>query len=202
LPDPVLATLGSARETFLAGAPAWTQEKWVARPLLHVTLAFLGVLDDGALEAGVPRMRKTATLLPPFELRLAGVAAVPSPRRATMLWATLSDPGDALTGLRDELLAAFPSAGIPPDTRPLRPHVTLVRARSPRRVDPDALADAAALARAAGKEPDGGVSVRSVTLFSSTLRPASPYRASSATAISRYSGPAGRVRIDTEHVFV
>ena len=186
LPDPVLVTLDSARETFLAGAPAWTEEKWVARPLLHVTLAFLGTLDDDALEAGVPRMRKTATLLPPFELRLAGVAAVPSPRRATMLWATLSDPGDALTGLRDELLAAFPSAGIPPDTRPLRPHVTLVRARSPRRVDPDALADVAALARAAGKEPDGVVSVPSVTLFSSTLRPAGPeYREIAVAELAR-----------------
>ena len=174
LPGPVLATLGSARETLLAGAPAWAGEKWVAAPLLHVTLAFLGARDDDAVEAGVPRMLKAAALLPAFELRLEGVAAVPSRRRATMLWATLSDPDGALTGLRDELLAAFPAAGSAPDSRPLRPHVTLVRARSPRRVHPDALAKAAALVQAAGKEPDGVVSVHSVTLFSSTLRPAGP----------------------------
>jgi 2'-5' RNA ligase len=186
LPDPVLVTLGSVRETFLAGAPAWAGEKWVARPLLHVTLAFLGALDDSALEADVPRLRKAMARLPAFELRLAGVAAVPSPRRATMLWATLSDPGEALTDLRDELLAAFPSAGAVPDAGPLRPHVTLVRARSPRRVDLDALAEAAALAQAAGKEPDGVVSVRSVTLFSSTLRPAGPeYREIAVAELAR-----------------
>jgi len=174
LPAPVLATLGSARVTLLEAAPAWAGEKWVAAPLLHVTLAFLGALDDDAIGAGVPRMLKAAALLPAFELRLEGVAAVPSRRRATMLWATLSDPQGALTGLRDELLAAFPTAGSEPDNRPLRPHVTLVRTRSHRRVHPDALAEAAALVQAAGKEPDGVVSVHSVTLFSSTLRPAGP----------------------------
>jgi len=64
--------------------------------------------------------------------------------------------------------------------------VTLVRARSPRRVDPDALAEAAALARAAGKEPDGVVSVRSVTLFSSTLRPTGPeYREIAVAELAR-----------------
>ena len=174
LPDPVRLTVDSARETFLACAPVWAGEKWVAAPLLHVTLAFLGALDDRAVEDGVRRMRDAAARLPVFELRLASIAAVPSPRRATMLWATLNDPGGILTGLRDELLVAFPCAGAAPDFRPLRPHITLARARSPRRVDLRASAAASAIVQAAGKGPDGVVSVRSATLFSSTLRPTGP----------------------------
>ena len=88
----------------------------------------------------------------------------------------------ALT-LPGPVLATLGSA---PDSRPLQPHVTLVRARSPRRVHPDALAKATALVQAAGKEPDGVVSVRSVTLFSSTLRPAGPeYRELAVAELAR-----------------
>ncbi len=142
LPEAVVSTLCEARGTFLAREPEWAREKWVAAPLLHVTLAFLGPLDDD-LEAGVRRMRTAAALVPRFDLRLPGVTAVPSPRRAAMLWAILDDPDGRLSGLRDDLVPAFPSPAVGPE-RPLRPHVTLVRARRPRHVEAGALAEASA----------------------------------------------------------
>jgi 2'-5' RNA ligase len=185
LPGSVVRTLGCARETFVADAPSWAGEKWVAAALLHVTVAFLGPVDDPALDAGVLLMRDAIVSTPAFELRLAEVVAVPSPRGATMLWATLNDPDGRLTSLRDGLAAAFPSAAVDTE-RPLRPHVTLVRARSRRRVDRDALADASTLVQQAGKDADGVVSVRSVTLFSSALRPAGPeYREIAVAELAR-----------------
>jgi 2'-5' RNA ligase len=185
LPDRVVRTLGAARDTFLASAPGWAGEKWVAAPLLHITVAFLGPLDERSLEVGVQGMRGAVAPVPAFDLRLGKVTAVPSLRRATMLWATLEDPEGALIGLRDGLLAAFPSAEGGFD-RPVRPHVTLVRTRRPRLVDRDALAEASALVSPGGKKPDGVVSVRSVTLFSSTLRPAGPeYREIAVAELAR-----------------
>jgi 2'-5' RNA ligase len=185
LPEVSVSALVDAQETFVACAPAWAGEKWVAAPLLHVTVAFLGPLDDRALEAGVARLSQAAASVPAFELRPSAVVAVPSPRRATMLWATFEDPADHLTALRDGLLTAFPTADVDL-RRPLRPHVTLVRARSPRRVSPDALAAASAPVAGSGKTAVGIVSVRSVTLFSSTLRPAGPeYRAIATAPLAR-----------------
>ena len=185
LPDRVVRTLGAARDTFLASAPDWAGEKWVTSTLLHVTLAFLGPLDEDDLDAGVLHMRGAAALVPAFDLRLDKVIALPSLGRATMLWATLQDPAGALNGLRDDLLAAFPSAERGSD-RPLRPHVTLVRSRTPRHVDGGTLAATSLLVSPSGKGPDGIVSVRSVTLFSSTLRPAGPeYREMAVAELAR-----------------
>jgi 2'-5' RNA ligase len=185
VPDRVVHTLSAARDTFLAGAPDWAGEKWAASRLLHVTLAFLGPLDGDQADADIRRMRETAALVPAFELRLGTVVAVPSSRRATMLWATLDDPDGAFERLRDVLLPAFraPRAEL---HRPLRPHVTLVRARKPRSVDRDALAGASARVGSGGKGPDGIVSVHSVTLFSSTLRAEGPqYRELSVAELAR-----------------
>jgi len=173
LPESVARTLVSARKRFLIEAPGWAGEKWVATPNLHVTVAFLGDLDDSAVRAAGRRLTEAASGVPTFDLALGGVAAVPSPRAATMLWATLDDAEGRLVTLRDVLMTAFPQVGVDA-RRPLRPHVTLVRARSARCAEAGPLAAASASLEAAGKEPDGVVSVRSATLFSSTLRPAGP----------------------------
>jgi 2'-5' RNA ligase len=173
LPDALLGTLGSAREAFIANAPGWAGEKWVATGNLHVTVAFLGALDDGQLESRVACMRDATACVPAFEMRPTGVAAVPSRRRATMLWATLLDPTGSLTVLLDALLTAFPAQDSD-QGKQLRPHVTLARARSPRRAGREALAAASSVLAAAGKEPEGIVSVSSATLFSSTLLPEGP----------------------------
>lgn len=173
LPESVVRTLVSARERFLIEAPGWAGEKWVATPNLHVTVAFLGDLDDSTVRAVGRRLIEVASGVPAFDLILGGVAPVPSPRAATMLWATLEDAEGRLVTLRDVLMTAFPQVRV--DTRgPLRPHVTLVRARSARCAEAGPLAAASASLEAAGKEPDGVVSVRSATLFSSMLRPAGP----------------------------
>jgi len=173
LPESVVRTLVSARERFLIEAPGWAGEKWVATPNLHVTVAFLGDLDDSAVRAAGRRLTEAASGVRAFDLLLGGVAAVPSPRAATMLWATLDDAEGRLVPLRDVLMTAFPRVAVDP-RKPLRPHITLVRARSERRAEAGALAAASALLEALGKEPEGVVSVRSATLFSSTLRPAGP----------------------------
>jgi 2'-5' RNA ligase len=173
LPGGLTRSLVSARERFLAQAPGWAGEKWVPAPNLHVTVAFLGDLDDGVVETAERHLVEATRGFPAFELHLTGAAAVPSPRAATMLWATLDDAEGRLLALHDALMTALPEAGFDRRGR-LRPHVTLVRARTPRRAEVRSVAAASALLDAAGKEPDGVVSVRSVTLFSSTLRPTGP----------------------------
>jgi 2'-5' RNA ligase len=122
LPDPLRGRLAAHAER-LAGAG-----RVVAAANLHVTVHFLGRVDEhdaaplkAALEAAVAAM-------PAFALRLTGVAPGPR-RRPRMLWATIDrDPRF------DELAQAVASAAAPfaPEARPprtARPHITLVRHR-------------------------------------------------------------------------
>lgn len=196
LPESARAALGAAQTFLQDAAPDWRGEKWVGEDLLHVTLAFLGAVADPALEATLAALGPAAATSGPFDVRLTGVRAIPNTRRASMLWATADTTCD-LGPLRDALLDA---AGCSSDDRPFRSHVTLVRARRPKRIDAAAIAASSEILSAYGKGPDGSVSVRSLTVYASTLGPGGPAYEPLALLPLRSSeddtGP-----IDTEHVF-
>jgi 2'-5' RNA ligase len=175
LPAAARTTLADTRAALLDRAPAWEGEKWVAAELLHVTVKFIGALDDAAVPDLLAGLETALDANEAFELTLAGVRAVPSARRATMLWATLDGDTSACGALhaRADLLLSE-RFGVEADRRAFSPHVTLVRSRATRRVPAGALAAAEAVLSAAGKDPDGFVSVRALTLYASTLGPAGP----------------------------
>jgi RNA 2',3'-cyclic 3'-phosphodiesterase len=182
LPAPAVRALVSARSAFLETAPAWAGEKWVRPELLHVTVAFFGNVPDDRLEALLAALGSMASLTPPFQLRLTGARAVPSQRRASMIWASLDGDVAAVSAVRDRALAA---AGCAPDRRGFSPHVTLARARVARRVHHLALRSADDILSEAGKTEVGSVSVPSLTVFSSTFDGAGPsYRELARTALS------------------
>lgn len=170
LPGRARAALSAARGALLDVDPRWAEQKWVDPALLHVTVAFLGAVPDPQLESTVGDLAAVAARFPAFELRLSGARAVPGTRRASMVWAETETDAE-LGPLRDELLCA---AGCEPDPRAFRPHITLVRARRPHRIDGSAVAAAGSIVSAAGKGPDGWMSVPSLTLYASTLGPGGP----------------------------
>lgn len=172
LPRTTTESLERAGAAFLERAPEWAGEKWVAPELLHVTLEFLGSLPDDDVDMLVNRMGRALSGVPAFEFTLGPLEAVPSRRRATMLWTPVCDPSSQAASLRATLLEAIERTD--PSPRPYRPHITLVRARRPRIAPPDALAAASHAMTAEGKEADRAVSVATVTLFSSTLSSAGP----------------------------
>jgi 2'-5' RNA ligase len=172
------ASLAAATASVLRADPSWAGEKPVAPPLLHVTLAFIGTVPDAALDTLIGRLRRAAGTVDPFELRVDGVRAMPSARRATMVWATLDDPGTRAGRLAATIADA---SGLPGARRPFRPHVTLIRARRPRRIAPATVGAAEHALSETGKEADRIVSVRSATVYSSTFGASGPTYAALAT---------------------
>jgi RNA 2',3'-cyclic 3'-phosphodiesterase len=116
---------------------------WVREEALHVTLRFLGeqpatVADD--LAARLAASLATAT---PPHVELAAVGAFPDIRRPRVLW--LGGPANtALAELYQEVQRACASLGAEPEARAFRLHVTVGRVRQGARIDPGALARAAA----------------------------------------------------------
>lgn len=104
-------------------------------PTIHLTLRFLGEIEDPEAVAGA--VAPVAAAHTPFELRLGRLGAFPSPRSARVLWAGLKQgemPAGALAaGIEDALL----ELGFPRERRPWRGHITLGRFRSPRRLAPE-----------------------------------------------------------------
>lgn len=159
-----------ALETRLAAVralPAAAGMRWVPRDQLHLTLRFCGRVPDA--DALTDAVHDAARVVPPIDgLALAGAGAFPTPRRATVCWIGVADAAvgatSALGGLAAALEAACVSAGLEPDDRGFRPHVSV--ARTPRGTDLRALVGA--LGDASVGPP---WSAREVRLVASATRP-------------------------------
>jgi 2'-5' RNA ligase len=173
LPLAVRSTLLECRDVMLAEDPAWRSEKWVAEQNLHVTLRFLGSVPDPACELVAERVALALSDLEPYRLRLDTLRVVPRARTASMLWVTASSGSEQTAQLAQRLAEATTFLDIPPETKPFSTHVTLVRARRPRRVSHDAL-DEMERHLARTDERSLSMSVREVTLIESTLTPRGP----------------------------
>ena len=184
LPADAHVLLERAQDVFLDAEPSWMHEKWVRRDLRHVTVRFIGRVDDADLPRIEDGLRVAAARGGPFTLELAGVHAVPSVRRARMLWGTFAERPCELAALAssiDELLEE--GFGVEREDREYSPHVTLVRARTPREASSAALEAARSTVTEAPLE-HRRVPVDEIVLYSSTLTRQGPeYRALAAITL-------------------
>ena len=135
--------------------------RWISRAQWHVTLQFLGRVDDA--DAMVGALCDAVRDGVPFALRLGGGGAFPKPRAGTVLWAGVHEGGDALTTLAGVAARATGPLGIAPEERPYRPHLTVARAARP-----SDLRDAVTALDAAGPGPAWRID--EVVLFESDTR--------------------------------
>jgi len=103
--------------------------RWTPRAQWHLTLQFLGAVDDA--ETLTAAVGAAVAASPRFDTQLAGGGAFPSPRRATVLWVGVQPP-DPLVALAAAVHDATRPLGHPDDGRPHHPHLTIARAARPR----------------------------------------------------------------------
>src|ERR1700678_3317954 len=63
--------------------------RWTNREAWHVTLAFLGQVDETAAARLLPRLESAARRHPAFRLAFSGAGAFPASTRANVLWSGL-----------------------------------------------------------------------------------------------------------------
>lgn len=143
---------------------------WVPFDNLHVTLLFLGEVDDRELHAVSRAMADAVAGEPPFTLRVSGVGAFPNLRRPKTVWAGIADGSAELVRLHGLLESPLLDLGAyRREDRPYSPHLTLGRVKSE--------AGGQALAPALVKSADwtgGRTTVGEVVLFASDLRREGP----------------------------
>ena len=100
----------------------------------HVTVRFLGLLDDVLLDRVLAGLDQAASTEPdwpdgPITVTLAGVGTFPRPEKATVLWVGVES--EPLAELAEAVQDLVRSVGVEPEERPFRPHLTLSRVRPP-----------------------------------------------------------------------
>ena len=123
-----LPLTGRAREQLLQVARAnFPPDCCVPAENYHLTLAFLGELDDSAVAAlcaATPEFNRDAGVVP-TRLAVFQLGGFPSPDR--QLAAAYVTPDHPLTALHQTLWQSLAAMGYAPDARAFRPHITLAR---------------------------------------------------------------------------
>jgi 2'-5' RNA ligase len=114
---------------------AATGAAWVASDNLHLTLKFLGTIEESRTAALSERLRSVAGAHRPLALDIGGAGVFPNLRAPRIVWmGVAADP--RLELLHHDVERACEAVGFPVDGRAFRPHITLGRVKAP----PDAAA--------------------------------------------------------------
>lgn len=150
------------------GRSAAFDARWIPEANLHITLFFLGeVADDRVDDVRAALDRPFAARC--FVLDIGGAGAFPPSGPPRVLWLGVRDGAARLAALHDEVSTRLAAVGFEPERRAFSAHLTIARARDPRRPSGGHASVRAALRDA---RVDAGRSrVSAVTLFRSHLSP-------------------------------
>lgn len=101
--------------------------RWVAPANFHLTLKFLGSIEDAAEPAIGAALRREIGLFPRFTINAKGLGVFPSPARPRVLWVGFT--GDPLVLLASKIESALEPLGFAPESRRFTPHMTIGRWR-------------------------------------------------------------------------
>jgi RNA 2',3'-cyclic 3'-phosphodiesterase len=156
--------LDAATASLRAEAP---ELAWLDREKRHLTLKFLGDVDEQSVSGLVDAADRVALAHGAMEMSVHEVGAFPNFRRARVVWIGVEQE-PRLELLHHDLELACEQVGFEVEGRPFRPHITLARVRAPLPVERmRALARVARTVRMRAMVP-----VEQITLFESTLAPA------------------------------
>jgi len=112
---------------------AWPELRWTGRDAWHLTLAFLGEVDEELLGKLGDRLQRAAARHGRLSLSLGGAGAFPTAARARVLWTGVRGDRRGLAGLAGSVAAGARRAGVPSaqERRRYEPHLTLARCRAP-----------------------------------------------------------------------
>jgi RNA 2',3'-cyclic 3'-phosphodiesterase len=150
--------------------------RWVDPAKLHLTLAFLGELDDERLAAAEAAALEAARAVKPFTLEVAGLGIFGPSHAPRVIWAGVGGNVRRLAQLHDALAAALAARGFVREERPFSPHLTLARLGAPLS-GPEA-SRLASLLDPPGQRRDAGapIAVEHLSVMKSELRrPAAVY---------------------------
>ena len=112
-------------------ARALPRLNWVNPTSIHLTLAFLGELDDARLEQAMQATVAATQQVKPFSYHLTRVGIFGSPRQPRVVWMGIEEKSGSLSRLHRILNQELQQRDFATEDRPFSPHFTLARVKHP-----------------------------------------------------------------------
>ncbi|MDX1930031.1 MAG: RNA 2',3'-cyclic phosphodiesterase [Pirellulaceae bacterium] len=101
--------------------------RWTQPDQLHLTLKFIGDIDNRELPEICSQMRAACSGIEAFSASLKGVGAFPKNKPPRVLWVGFQDGAEPLKLINQRLETSLTGLGIPTEGRAYVPHLTLGR---------------------------------------------------------------------------
>jgi 2'-5' RNA ligase len=137
--------------------------KWVERDNLHITVRFLGEIDQATQRDVEALVRRVTVQAAPSDIVLSEIGAFPSMRAPRVIWIGAGSGHESLARVAQQIETGLEGLGFPPERRGFVVHATLGRVRSAR-----GLTDLVRRLNERSWEPRA-MRVEMVTLFQSQL---------------------------------
>jgi len=146
--------------------------KWVEPQNIHLTLKFLGEIDDVLLAKINEIIQAAASGRNEFYMRLTEVGAFPSISSPKVIWVGIDEGDKEVKGIAAELEENIAKIGMPKESRAFSSHITIGRSKSAL----NQVKLLQLLKELAGKPAEENLrfAVKKIFLFKSTLTPKGP----------------------------
>lgn len=178
LPDPLKAALGTiqsdVKRRLLHDLPRNVSMSWVRPASLHVTVKFLGDIDEAFVDRLRQAVSETVSGQRPLRIPLERLGVFPRMQQPRVLWIGPSDRWEAsddavrLAALHRSIEESCRALNLAPDNRPLSAHLTLARIKAGHHAVGQALARSGVMDRPLGTDT---LPVDSIALMQSQLNP-------------------------------
>jgi 2'-5' RNA ligase len=120
--------LGDLRQRVRKAAPS-ASIRWVEAANLHITLWFIGEVDEARAEALRSSMGAAFTT-PRFDVKLEGLGVFPPGGLPRVVWIGLAAGREPLLALYGEIRDRLAPLGYEPEARGFSPHLTVARVKA------------------------------------------------------------------------
>lgn len=142
---------------------------WVDVGNIHITLKFLGYVEEEQVARVKGIIEKSVQGIKPFSLQFKGIGGFPKFQRPRVIFTMAEDRMSYLTTMNSRLEDGFQALGVEKEDRAYEPHLTLGRVKSSHNIE-----RLVQLMEKYRDEPFGEESVSRVLLMQSQLTPKGP----------------------------
>lgn len=140
--------------------------KWITENQMHLTLKFLGNVDENKIPEISEALKSIADKFSSFDIHLSGIGVFPNLNRPRVIWLGIDKGADEVKKLNNLIETYLEKLEFAREKREFKPHLTLGRVRSFKNIY-----TLTKLMKEMNFDSGKDIEIKEVILFQSTLAP-------------------------------